>query len=174
MTLRIQKMMWVLFFHLISTSVLYWGFYNFFPLHWLQNIEWLWQEPLLKIEINNPALLAGNWSQLCATCKVLCFLLIVWLLAVKLINVLHTQTTHAHLSLHWIVSYTVLCCLFFRLSGLFEQNTVPPVIVVWNNLITIVLGYPIALARYFWMIFLFTSCVWLLIENFKPFNLSFT
>ncbi|KAG8372669.1 hypothetical protein BUALT_Bualt12G0090700 [Buddleja alternifolia] len=26
-------------------------------------------EPLLKIEINNPALLAGNWSQLCATCK---------------------------------------------------------------------------------------------------------
>lgn len=31
----------------------------------------LWQEPLLKIEINNPALLAGNWSQLCATCKVL-------------------------------------------------------------------------------------------------------
>lgn len=29
-----------------------------------------YQEPLLKIEINNPALLAGNWSQLCATCKV--------------------------------------------------------------------------------------------------------
>ncbi|XP_011020239.1 PREDICTED: protein S-acyltransferase 24-like [Populus euphratica] len=27
-------------------------------------------EPLLKIEINNPALLAGNWSQLCATCKI--------------------------------------------------------------------------------------------------------
>ncbi|KAF9679730.1 hypothetical protein SADUNF_Sadunf06G0044800 [Salix dunnii] len=26
-------------------------------------------EPLLKIEINNPDLLAGNWSQLCATCK---------------------------------------------------------------------------------------------------------
>ncbi|XP_044463692.1 protein S-acyltransferase 24-like isoform X2 [Mangifera indica] len=28
-------------------------------------------EPLLKIEINNPALLAGNWSQLCATCKII-------------------------------------------------------------------------------------------------------
>lgn len=27
-------------------------------------------EPLLKVEINNPALLAGNWSQLCATCKI--------------------------------------------------------------------------------------------------------
>lgn len=27
-------------------------------------------EPLLKIEINNPVLLAGNWSQLCATCKI--------------------------------------------------------------------------------------------------------
>ncbi|KAI4344211.1 hypothetical protein L6164_011462 [Bauhinia variegata] len=27
-------------------------------------------EPLLKIDINNPALLAGNWSQLCATCKI--------------------------------------------------------------------------------------------------------
>ncbi|XP_065849104.1 protein S-acyltransferase 24 [Euphorbia lathyris] len=27
-------------------------------------------EPLLKIEINNPALLDGNWSQLCATCKI--------------------------------------------------------------------------------------------------------
>ncbi|XP_028760732.1 protein S-acyltransferase 24 isoform X2 [Neltuma alba] len=27
-------------------------------------------EALLKIEINHPALLAGNWSQLCATCKI--------------------------------------------------------------------------------------------------------
>lgn len=27
-------------------------------------------EPLLKIEQNHPALLAGNWSQLCATCKI--------------------------------------------------------------------------------------------------------
>ncbi|KAK8937072.1 S-acyltransferase TIP1 [Platanthera zijinensis] len=27
-------------------------------------------EPLLKTELNNPALLAGNWSQLCATCKI--------------------------------------------------------------------------------------------------------
>lgn len=27
-------------------------------------------EPLLKIEINNPALLAGNWSRLCTTCKI--------------------------------------------------------------------------------------------------------
>ncbi|KAF7838821.1 Protein S-acyltransferase 24 [Senna tora] len=27
-------------------------------------------EPLLKVEINHPALLAGNWSQLCATCKI--------------------------------------------------------------------------------------------------------
>ncbi|XP_054804837.1 protein S-acyltransferase 24-like isoform X2 [Prosopis cineraria] len=27
-------------------------------------------EPLLKIEINHPALLAGNWSLLCATCKI--------------------------------------------------------------------------------------------------------
>lgn len=27
-------------------------------------------EPLLKIELNNPALLSGNWSQLCATCKI--------------------------------------------------------------------------------------------------------
>ncbi|KAM7473011.1 hypothetical protein LguiA_011194 [Lonicera macranthoides] len=27
-------------------------------------------EPLLKIEIGNPALLASNWSQLCATCKI--------------------------------------------------------------------------------------------------------
>jgi len=99
MTIRIQKMTWVLFCHLISTLVLYRGFYNFyFPLHWPKNIEWLWQEPLLKIEINNPALLAGNWSQLCATCKVLCFLLIVWLLAVKLINVLHTQIADAGLS----------------------------------------------------------------------------
>ncbi|PKA62445.1 S-acyltransferase TIP1 [Apostasia shenzhenica] len=27
-------------------------------------------EPLLKTELDNPALLAGNWSQLCATCKI--------------------------------------------------------------------------------------------------------
>ncbi|XP_042050864.1 protein S-acyltransferase 24-like [Salvia splendens] len=27
-------------------------------------------EPLLKIEINNPVLINGNWSQLCATCKI--------------------------------------------------------------------------------------------------------
>ncbi|KAJ8641250.1 hypothetical protein MRB53_017944 [Persea americana] len=27
-------------------------------------------EPLLKLDLNNPALLAGNWSQLCATCKI--------------------------------------------------------------------------------------------------------
>lgn len=27
-------------------------------------------EPLLKTEVNNPALLAGNWSQLCITCKI--------------------------------------------------------------------------------------------------------
>ncbi|CAM8963173.1 unnamed protein product [Rhodiola kirilowii] len=27
-------------------------------------------EPLLKIEMKNPDLLAGNWSQLCATCKI--------------------------------------------------------------------------------------------------------
>ncbi|KAL9223942.1 hypothetical protein vseg_000025 [Gypsophila vaccaria] len=27
-------------------------------------------EPLLKIEVDNPALLAGNWSQLCITCKI--------------------------------------------------------------------------------------------------------
>ncbi|KAK6942194.1 Ankyrin repeat [Dillenia turbinata] len=28
------------------------------------------EEPLLRIEVNHPALLAGNWSQLCATCKI--------------------------------------------------------------------------------------------------------
>ncbi|CDY68411.1 BnaAnng27190D, partial [Brassica napus] len=28
-------------------------------------------EPLLKIELNNPALLSGNWTQLCATCKII-------------------------------------------------------------------------------------------------------
>ncbi|XP_042459553.1 protein S-acyltransferase 24-like isoform X2 [Zingiber officinale] len=28
------------------------------------------QEPLLKTELNHPSLLAGNWSQLCATCKI--------------------------------------------------------------------------------------------------------
>ncbi|XP_073002152.1 protein S-acyltransferase 24-like [Typha latifolia] len=27
-------------------------------------------EPLLRMELGNPALLAGNWSQLCATCKI--------------------------------------------------------------------------------------------------------
>ncbi|KFK33845.1 hypothetical protein AALP_AA5G067400 [Arabis alpina] len=27
-------------------------------------------EPLLKIELNNPALLAGNWTQLCPSCKI--------------------------------------------------------------------------------------------------------
>ncbi|XP_042444393.1 protein S-acyltransferase 24-like isoform X2 [Zingiber officinale] len=27
-------------------------------------------EPLLKSELNHPALMAGNWSQLCATCKI--------------------------------------------------------------------------------------------------------
>ncbi|GKU99865.1 hypothetical protein SLEP1_g12649 [Rubroshorea leprosula] len=27
-------------------------------------------EPLLRIKINDPALVAGNWSQLCATCKI--------------------------------------------------------------------------------------------------------
>ncbi|CAA3021614.1 S-acyltransferase 24 [Olea europaea subsp. europaea] len=43
--------------------------------HDLQNTKD--DEPLLKIEINNPALLAGNWSQLCATCK------IVWPLCAK-------------------------------------------------------------------------------------------
>jgi len=35
-----------------------------------KSLNGLSQEPLLKIEKNNPALLAGNWSQLCATCKV--------------------------------------------------------------------------------------------------------
>ncbi|KAK4783796.1 hypothetical protein SAY86_018164 [Trapa natans] len=28
------------------------------------------EEPLLRTEINHPALLAGNWTQLCATCKI--------------------------------------------------------------------------------------------------------
>nr|XP_043628928.1 protein S-acyltransferase 24-like [Erigeron canadensis] len=28
------------------------------------------EQPLLKIEIRDPALLAGNWTQLCATCKI--------------------------------------------------------------------------------------------------------
>lgn len=75
-TLRIQKMMWVFFFfyHLISTSILSTSpsdFILYSMWHSLKKIEWLLQEPLLKIEINNPALLAGNWSQLCATCKVL-------------------------------------------------------------------------------------------------------
>ncbi|XP_073004401.1 protein S-acyltransferase 24-like isoform X1 [Typha latifolia] len=27
-------------------------------------------EPLLKVDLGNPALLAGNWSQLCASCKI--------------------------------------------------------------------------------------------------------
>ncbi|KAL1167352.1 hypothetical protein V6Z11_A05G013500 [Gossypium hirsutum] len=36
--------------------------------HDLQNMKD--DEPLLKIERNNPALLAGNWSQLCVTCKI--------------------------------------------------------------------------------------------------------
>jgi hypothetical protein len=27
-------------------------------------------EPLLKMELENPALLSGNWSQLCITCKI--------------------------------------------------------------------------------------------------------
>ncbi|KAL3532267.1 hypothetical protein ACH5RR_005788 [Cinchona calisaya] len=27
-------------------------------------------EPLLKVEVNHPALLAGNWAQLCSTCKI--------------------------------------------------------------------------------------------------------
>ncbi|KAL6965542.1 Protein S-acyltransferase 24 [Sarracenia purpurea var. burkii] len=36
--------------------------------HDLQNMKD--DEPLLKIEINNPSLLAGNWSLLCATCKI--------------------------------------------------------------------------------------------------------
>ncbi|KAE8688147.1 Protein S-acyltransferase 24 [Hibiscus syriacus] len=36
--------------------------------HDLQNMKD--DEPLLKIEMNNPALLAGNWLQLCATCKI--------------------------------------------------------------------------------------------------------
>nr|GMC58620.1 protein S-acyltransferase 24 [Ipomoea batatas] len=27
-------------------------------------------EPLLKLEMNHPALVAGNWSQLCSTCKI--------------------------------------------------------------------------------------------------------
>lgn len=40
-------------------------------MHDLKRSNGLLQEPLLKIEINDPALLAGNWSQLCATCKVL-------------------------------------------------------------------------------------------------------
>ncbi|KAL1531301.1 protein S-acyltransferase [Salvia divinorum] len=34
-------------------------------------------EPLLKIEINNPALISRNWSQLCATCKSCLFFRIV-------------------------------------------------------------------------------------------------
>ncbi|KAG4113184.1 hypothetical protein ERO13_D13G207600v2 [Gossypium hirsutum] len=33
-----------------------------------QNLK---DEPLLKIEANHPALLAGNWSQLCTTCKII-------------------------------------------------------------------------------------------------------
>ncbi|RYR30539.1 hypothetical protein Ahy_B01g055287 isoform B [Arachis hypogaea] len=71
-------------------------------------------EPLLKIEINNPALLAGNWSQLCATCK---------------------------------VNNAFFCSPDLLLSGLFVQNTVLLATVVWNNLTTIVLGFPTALGR---------------------------
>ncbi|XP_077215119.1 protein S-acyltransferase 24-like [Tasmannia lanceolata] len=37
-------------------------------LHDSQNLKD--DEPLLKMELDNPALLAGNWSQLCATCKI--------------------------------------------------------------------------------------------------------
>ncbi|XP_039033430.1 protein S-acyltransferase 24-like [Hibiscus syriacus] len=33
-------------------------------------------EPLLKIEVNNPALLAGNWSQLCTTSRCLPILIV--------------------------------------------------------------------------------------------------
>ncbi|KAI7737130.1 hypothetical protein M8C21_026798, partial [Ambrosia artemisiifolia] len=36
------------------------------------NLEWcdrIAKEPLLKIKIDDLALLAGNWSQLCETCK---------------------------------------------------------------------------------------------------------
>ncbi|KAH9624427.1 hypothetical protein KSS87_003446 [Heliosperma pusillum] len=36
----------------------------------LQKVEFSSLEPLLKVEIENPALLAGNWSQLCITCKI--------------------------------------------------------------------------------------------------------
>ncbi|KAF8393113.1 hypothetical protein HHK36_021354 [Tetracentron sinense] len=36
----------------------------------LFHLELSFLEPLLKTELNNPALLAGNWSQLCATCKI--------------------------------------------------------------------------------------------------------
>ncbi|XP_043813498.1 protein S-acyltransferase 24 isoform X1 [Manihot esculenta] len=34
------------------------------------DVSFIYLEPLLRIEINDPALLAGNWSQLCATCKI--------------------------------------------------------------------------------------------------------
>jgi hypothetical protein len=119
----------------------------------LKNSNGLWQEPLLKIEINNPALLAGNWSQLCATCKVVYILF--WLSLNFLhealspaINILHRLSYACPSILYLWFCTQFLCCFFFRLWGLFVQNIVLHVIAVWNNLTIIVLGCPIALARY--------------------------
>uniref|UniRef100_M4CDL5 S-acyltransferase n=1 Tax=Brassica campestris TaxID=3711 RepID=M4CDL5_BRACM len=59
--LGLAPVLWfmILLLLLIYTNSVILGFLN------------LLQEPLLKIELNNPALLSGNWTQLCATCKII-------------------------------------------------------------------------------------------------------
>ncbi|RZS00399.1 hypothetical protein BHM03_00030097 [Ensete ventricosum] len=91
-------------------------------------------EPLLKTDLNHPALLAGNWSQLCATCKVL------------LCPYEETFFSLCYLILG--ISDLNLIEIMFRLSGQYVQNIVPLVTVVSSSLIITVLGYQIVLARF--------------------------
>ena len=78
--------------------------------------------------------MAGNWSQLCATCKVLLYP--------------YEETFFSYLILG--ISDLNLIEIMFRLSGQYVQNIVPLVTVVSSSLIITVLGYQIVLARFSW------------------------
>ncbi|KAL6558422.1 Protein S-acyltransferase 24 [Orobanche minor] len=81
--LGLAPLLWCIIFLLLMAyihSVIMAGLYLFYrcsskdpgyirmSTHDLENMKD--DEPLLKIDTSNPALLAGNWSQLCATCKI--------------------------------------------------------------------------------------------------------
>ena len=113
--------------------------------------------------MNHPALLAGNWSQLCATCKVP-ILLFCWFFCMTCLTCAILTTLPDAVPILFVI----------RLSDLFVQSTVPPVVDVLSSLTIIALGYLIALAR--WVMNLifnfFLHPVFSIWKKFKIFAIS--